>query len=284
MKLNKDQLKKILEIAIKEDIGDGDHSSLACIPKRKKGTSRLIVKEPGIIAGIEEAGTIFGMIDPDLKTKIYIRDGSKVENGDAVFPVTGKIRSILQAERLVLNVMQRMSGIATQTNIYTKQLKGFKTKILDTRKTTPGLRIIEKKAVRLGGGVNHRMGLYDMIMIKDNHIDFAGGISQAIRKTLKYLQKINKTLPVEIETRNLEEVNEVMETGGVDRIMLDNFTIEETKEAVSLINGMFETESSGSISIENIRDYAECGVDYISIGALTHQIKSLDMSLKAIDF
>ncbi|MFW6100553.1 MAG: carboxylating nicotinate-nucleotide diphosphorylase, partial [Bacteroidota bacterium] len=256
----------------------------ACIPRKKTGKSRLLVKQQGIIAGIEVAGIIFDTIDPNLHTEIYIPDGSEVKKGDVAFQVEGKVRSILQSERLVLNFMQRMSGIATQTSIYADKLKDFHTQVLDTRKTTPGLRTLEKKAVALGGGSNHRMGLYDMIMLKDNHIDFAGGIDKAIRKTLKYLHKENKQLKIEVEVRNLEEVREVLNTGGVDRIMLDNFSPEKTRKAVELINGMFETESSGNITLENIRDYAECGVDFISVGALTHQIKSLDMSLKAIDF
>ncbi|MFW5916213.1 MAG: carboxylating nicotinate-nucleotide diphosphorylase [Bacteroidota bacterium] len=284
MKLNSNSLQNIVKLAVNEDIGDGDHSSLACIPRKKTGKSRLLVKQQGIIAGIEVAGIIFDTIDPNLHTKIYIPDGSEVKKGDVAFQVEGKVRSILQSERLVLNFMQRMSGIATQTSIYADKLKDFHTQVLDTRKTTPGLRTLEKKAVALGGGSNHRMGLYDMIMLKDNHIDFAGGIDKAIRKTLKYLHKENKQLKIEVEVRNLEEVREVLNTGGVDRIMLDNFSPEKTRKAVELINGMFETESSGNITLENIRDYAECGVDFISVGALTHQIKSLDMSLKAIDF
>ena len=284
MKLNKDHLRSILKLAIEEDIGDGDHSSLACIPGRKRGKSRLLIKEQGIIAGIEIARMVFDIIDPNLKTEQYISDGSKVEEGDVAFQVKGKVRSILQAERLVLNFMQRMSGIATHTSLYADQLKDLHTKVLDTRKTTPGLRILEKKAVVLGGGTNHRMGLYDMIMLKDNHIDFAGGIDKAIRKTLKYLEKKDKFLRIEVETRSLEEVRKVIRTGGVDRIMLDNFSIEDTQKAVEMIEGKFETESSGNITLNNIRGYAECGVDYISVGALTHQIKSLDMSLKAIDF
>ncbi|MBS3770701.1 MAG: carboxylating nicotinate-nucleotide diphosphorylase [Bacteroidales bacterium] len=284
MKLNNNHLQSILELAVKEDIGDGDHSSLACIPKRKQGTSQLLIKEKGIIAGIDIARRVFDIIDPNLRTELYISDGNKVNKADIAFQVKGKVRSILQAERPALNFLQRMSGIATQTRLYADKLKDLNTKVLDTRKTTPGLRILEKQAVALGGGSNHRMGLYDMIMLKDNHIDFAGSIDKAIRKTLKYLHKQEKNLKIEVEVRNLEEVREVMQTGGVDRIMLDNFNTEDTKRAVELINGMFETESSGNITLENIRQYAECGVDYISVGALTHQIKSLDMSLKAIDF
>lgn len=275
--------EKLIELAINEDIGDGDHSSLSCIPKRKKGKYKLIIKEDGIIAGIQEAKTIFTRIDEKIEFEQYLQDGTKVKPGDIAFTAKGKIHSLLQAERLVLNIMQRMSGIATNTKKYTEKLQDLTTKVLDTRKTTPGMRSFEKKAVVLGGGENHRMGLYDMIMLKDNHIDFAGGISQAIRKTLKYLQKKEKHLKIEIEARNLDEVKEILNTGGVDRIMLDNFSIEETRQAVKLINGQFETESSGGITLNTIRDYAECGVDYVSVGALTHHIKSLDMSLKAME-
>ena len=283
MRLSNDEhLDKILDLAIEEDIGDGDHSSLACIPMRKKGTSQLLIKEPGILAGVEAARAIFRKIDHRLKSQIYIHDGAAVKKGDIAFQVEGRVQSILRAERLVLNVMQRMSGIATQTKRYADRLEGLPTRVLDTRKTTPGLRSLEKKAVELGGGTNHRMGLYDMIMLKDNHIDFAGGIPQAIRKTLKYLQKKEMSLLIEVEVRNLEEVQEVLDTGGVDRILLDNFTPEETRKAVERIDGAFETESSGGITLETIRDYAECGVDYVSVGALTHHIYSLDMSLKAV--
>ncbi|MFP4047108.1 MAG: carboxylating nicotinate-nucleotide diphosphorylase [Bacteroidales bacterium] len=275
--------EKLIELAINEDIGDGDHSSLSCIPKRKKGKYKLIIKEDGIIAGIQEAKIIFTRIDKKIEFEQYLQDGTKVKPGDIAFTAKGKIHSLLQAERLVLNIMQRMSGIATNTKKYTEKLQGLSTKVLDTRKTTPGMRFFEKKAVVLGGGENHRLGLYDMIMLKDNHIDFAGGISQAIRKTLKYLQKKEKHLKIEIEARNLDEVKEILNTGGVDRIMLDNFSIDETRQAVKLINGQFETESSGGITLNTIRDYAECGVDYVSVGALTHHIKSLDMSLKAME-
>lgn len=281
--MNNPLKEKLIELAINEDIGDGDHSSLSCIPKRKKGKYKLIIKEDGIIAGIQEAKIIFTRIDKKIEFEQYLQDGTKVKPGDIAFTAKGKIHSLLQAERLVLNIMQRMSGIATNTKKYTEKLQGLTTKVLDTRKTTPGMRSFEKKAVVLGGGENHRMGLYDMIMLKDNHIDFAGGISQAIRKTLKYLQKKEKHLKIEIEARNLDEVKEILNTGGVDRIMLDNFSIEETRQAVKLINGQFETESSGGITLNTIRDYAECGVDYVSVGALTHHIKSLDMSLKAME-
>jgi nicotinate-nucleotide pyrophosphorylase (carboxylating) len=282
--MDKSHIAQIIELAISEDIGDGDHSSLACIPKNRKGKAKLLIKEPGIIAGIEEARTVFERIDPKTSIETHIEDGSKVKPGDVAFIVKGKVQSLLKSERLVLNIMQRMSGIASYTNQYVEKLKGLNTKVLDTRKTTPGQRYFEKKAVRMGGGENHRMGLYDMIMLKDNHIDFAGGISQAIRKTLKYLHKKEMHLKIEIEARNLAEIEEILSVGGIDRIMLDNFTPEDTQKAVKLINGQFETESSGGITLETIRDYAECGVDYVSVGALTHQIRSLDMSLKAIDF
>lgn len=283
MRLNSDEsLDPILDLAIEEDLGDGDHSSLACIPPRKKGASQLIIKQAGILAGMEEALRVFHKTDRRLKTETYLEDGTSVEPGDVAFRVEGRIHSILQAERLVLNIMQRMSGIATQTRRYADKLRGLKTQVLDTRKTTPGLRRLEKKAVALGGGTNHRMGLYDMIMLKDNHIDFAGGINQAIRKTLKYLQKKEMDLLIEIEVRSLDEVKQVLDIGGVDRVMLDNFSPEDTQKAVEMIDGAFETESSGGITLDTIRDYAECGVDYVSVGALTHHIQSLDMSLKAI--
>jgi nicotinate-nucleotide pyrophosphorylase (carboxylating) len=284
MRLNNNHLDKILEIAIDEDIGDGDHTSLACISKKSRGKSELLVKESGILAGIGIAQKVFNKIDPGLQCEIYLHDGSRVEKGSTAFQVEGSIRSILQSERLVLNFMQRLSGIATQTHMYAQKLKGLHTRILDTRKTTPGMRLLEKSAVALGGGFNHRMGLYDMILIKDNHIDYAGGVDQAIRKTLKYLQKIKKHLTVEVEVRNLQELNQVIHTGGVDRILLDNFSLADTRKAVERINGIYETESSGNITLQNIREYAECGVDYISVGALTHHFRSLDISMKAVDF
>jgi len=284
MRLNDNHLDKILEIAIDEDIGDGDHTSLACISKKSRGKSELLVKESGILAGIGIAQKVFNKIDPGLQCEIYLHDGSRVEKGSTAFQVEGSILSILQSERLVLNFMQRLSGIATQTHMYAQKLKGLHTRILDTRKTTPGMRLLEKSAVALGGGFNHRMGLYDMILIKDNHIDYAGGVDQAIRKTLKYLQKIKKHLTVEVEVRNLQELNQVIHTGGVDRILLDNFSLADTRKAVERINGIYETESSGNITLQNIREYAECGVDYISVGALTHHFRSLDISMKAVDF
>jgi nicotinate-nucleotide pyrophosphorylase (carboxylating) len=273
----KDFIKKCLE----EDIGDGDHSSLACIPAEADGKARLIVKEKGILSGCRVAGEIFRIVDKTLKFEPFITDGSVISPGNIVFHLYGNIRSILKTERLVLNIMQRMSGIATNTRLYTDRLKGLKTKILDTRKTTPGMRFLEKEAVRTGGGTNHRMGLYDMIMLKDNHIDFAGGIENAVIKTREYLLQNNKKLKIEIEARSIDDVKKILETGGVNRIMLDNFNIPDTREAVRIIAGRCETESSGGITLETLREYAECGVDYISAGALTHHIKSLDMSMKA---
>ena len=272
----------LIDIAIKEDIGDGDHTSLSCIPKNTTGKAQLLVKEKGIIAGIELAEKIFSKIDASLKFDKKIDDGSLVTVGDIVFTVEGSSHSILQAERLVLNFMQRMSGIASNTNYYVQLLDGLNTQILDTRKTTPGLRLIEKWAVKIGGGVNHRMGLYDMIMIKDNHVDYAGGIAAAITSTQQYLNKNNKELKIEVEARNLEELNKILAVGGIHRIMLDNFSFEDIRTAVALIDGNYETEASGGITDKTIRAYAECGVDFISVGALTHQINSIDLSLKAI--
>jgi nicotinate-nucleotide pyrophosphorylase (carboxylating) len=273
-----------IDFALFEDIGDGDHTSLATIPANAVGKAKLLVKESGILAGCTVAEKIFQKIDPSVGIEFFIKDGTAVCAGDVAFIVRGKVLALLQAERLVLNVMQRMSGIATQTSIYVKQLEGLKTKILDTRKTTPGMRLLDKLAVKLGGGENHRIGLFDMILIKDNHIDFAGGIEQAIRNTHDYLNKNNKSIKIEIEARSLNDVKKILEIGGIHRIMLDNFSIEQTLAAVEIINYRFETESSGGITLENLRNYAKCGVDYISVGALTHQIKSLDLSLKAIDF
>jgi nicotinate-nucleotide pyrophosphorylase (carboxylating) len=272
----------LIDIAIKEDIGDGDHTSLSCIPKNANGKAQLLVKEQGIIAGIELAERIFSKIDSTLKFKQLLNDGEFVKVGDIAFTIEGSSHSILQAERLVLNFMQRMSGIASNTNYYVKLLDGLKTKILDTRKTTPGLRLIEKWAVKIGGGLNHRMGLYDMIMIKDNHVDYAGGIAAAINSTQEYLKKTNKQLKIEVEARNLNELKEIIVIGGIHRIMLDNFSFEDMRTAVKLINGKYETEASGGITDKTIREYAECGVDFISVGALTHQINSIDLSLKAI--
>jgi len=274
-------LRSFILNALAEDTGSGDHSSLASIPSAVTGRARLIVKENGIIAGLNVAREVFLVTDPALKTDILIEDGTNVKYGDIALTVAGSAHSILRAERLVLNIMQRMSGIATATSVYVEKVSGTKARITDTRKTTPGMRALEKEAVRLGGGVNHRMGLYDMIMLKDNHVDYAGGITVAVRRTQEYLRKHNLNLKIEVESRNLREVREILETGGVDRIMLDNFDIPATREAVAIIGDRAETESSGGITLANVRDYAMCGVDFISIGALTHHIKSLDMSLKA---
>jgi nicotinate-nucleotide pyrophosphorylase (carboxylating) len=275
-------LREFILRSLAEDIGDGDHSSLACIPEDAKGKAKLLVKESGVLAGVRVAAEIFRTIDEDLKCEIFLYDGTNVKPGDIAFFVTGSQRSILKAERLILNIMQRMSGIATSTREYTEKIKDLKTKILDTRKTTPGFRSLEKEAVRIGGGMNHRMGLYDMIMLKDNHIDYAGGIEKAIAGTRNYLSKKNLNLKVEIEARNLEDVRQILSVGLVDRIMLDNFSIMDTQAAVREIGGRCETESSGGITLSTIRSYAECGVDFISVGALTHHVISLDMSLKAI--
>ena len=265
-----------------EDIGDGDHTTLCCIPADAIGRSRLIVKDTGIIAGIEVAKKVFEIFDKELSITQYMHDGDEVKPKDIAFEVEGKVRSLLQTERLMLNIMQRMSGIATRTREYVKLLEGTRTRILDTRKTTPGLRMLEKEAVLIGGGCNHRIGLYDMILLKDNHIDFAGGISQAIDRANKYLKDNNKNLKIEIEVRNFDELNEVLASGNVNRIMLDNFSVADTRKAVEITGGRFETESSGGITETTIREYALAGVDYISVGALTHSIKSLDMSFKAI--
>jgi nicotinate-nucleotide pyrophosphorylase (carboxylating) len=275
-------INELLEIAIKEDIGDGDHSSLSCIPADAQGRVKLLVKQDGILAGVEVAKAIFKRIDAAIAVEQLLNDGANVKVGDIAFYASGSVRSLLQAERLVLNFMQRMSGVATQTHIYAQKLEGLKAKVLDTRKTTPGMRVLEKMAVKIGGGENHRMGLYDMIMLKDNHIDFAGGITAAILKTQDYLQRTGRNLRIEVETRSIEEIKEAMQVGGIHRIMLDNFSLEKTREAVELIAGRYEVESSGGITLDTLRAYGECGVDYISVGALTHQIKSLDLSLKAI--
>lgn len=272
---------EFIRLAIAEDVGDGDHSSLACIPSDKQGKAKLLVKEDGVIAGVELALEIFREVDKDLTISVFIEDGSPIKKGDIVLTVEGLSQSILKAERLGLNCMQRMSGIATQTNNINALIADTGAKLLDTRKTTPLLRFMEKWAVRIGGGVNHRFGLYDMIMLKDNHVDYAGGVTKAIHQTKEYLKKTGRNLKIEVETRNFDEINEVLSCGGIDRIMLDNFSIENTKKAVELINRRFEIESSGGITIENIREYALCGVDYISVGALTHSVKSLDLSLKA---
>jgi len=275
-------IDEIIEQALREDLGDGDHTSLATIPASATGKAQLLVKENGVIAGLELARKVFNKIDPELRMTLFITDGVKVKKGDIAFEVEGSSISILSAERLALNFLQRMSGIATSTRLLVDRLQGLNARILDTRKTTPLLREIEKQAVRIGGGYNHRFGLYDMILIKDNHVDFAGGIAQAIHSTTAYLQKINKDLRIEIETRSIEEVIQVLAVGGVHRIMLDNFDFEELREAVQLIDHRFETEASGGITLSTIRQYAECGVDFISVGALTHHINSLDLSLKAV--
>ena len=274
-------LDEFIRKSLQEDIGDGDHSTLACIPADAQGKANLLVKEKGIIAGIEVAKRIYEIVDPALEVVFYKNDGDAIEIGDIVFQVSGSSQSILTSERLVLNCMQRMSGIATQTAQVLRVIEGCHTKILDTRKTTPGIRFLEKWAVKIGGGENHRFGLYDMVMLKDNHIDYAGGIKNAIEKTKKYLIETNRSLKIEIEVRSLEELQEVIQIGGVDRIMLDNFTPERLKEALKLIPKSYETEASGGITIDNIRPYAETGVQFISIGALTHSVKGLDLSLKA---
>ena len=281
MSLN-DQLDDLIKYWFAEDIGDGDHTSLSSIPATAMGKSRLIIKETGVLAGVEIAKRIFAAFDPELKMTQYLNDGDEVKPGDIAFDVEGKVLSLLQTERLMLNIMQRMSGVATVTRKYAKCLEGLKTKVLDTRKTTPGLRLLEKQAVKIGGGTNHRIGLFDMILLKDNHVDFAGGIENAITRAKDYCKAKGKDLKIEIEVRNFDELNQVLAIGGVDRIMLDNFNTENTKKAVELIAGRYEVESSGGITFDTLRDYAECGVDFISVGALTHSVKSLDMSFKAV--
>ncbi len=276
------EIDALIKRAIEEDLGDGDHTSLACIPADAQGKAKLIVKENGVLAGIEIAKMVFNQINPTLIVETLLQDGTKVEKGDIALYVSGSSQSILAAERTVLNFMQRMSGIATSTYTMTQAMDNAKCKLLDTRKTTPGMRIVEKWAVRIGGGVNHRMGLYDMIMLKDNHIDFAGGIEKAIRRTHEYLKQTGRDLKIEIEARTLEDVEEILKIGGIERIMLDNFTPELMKKAVVMINNNYETEASGMINISNIKAYAETGVDYISSGSLTHHIKSLDLSLKTV--
>ncbi len=279
--MNDNDLRSFILNAFAEDSGGGDHSSLASIPSDATGRARLLVKEEGIISGLRVAREVISVADPSLEVDILLNDGDRVKYGDIALTVAGRVHPILRAERIMLNIMQRMSGIATATAYYTEAIRDTHARITDTRKTTPGMRALEKEAVRTGGGVNHRMGLYDMIMLKDNHIDYAGGIAAAIERTREYLKKHLLNLKIEVEARNIKEVREILDAGGVDRIMLDNFKIPDTKEAVALIAGQTETESSGGITLANVRDYALCGVDYISIGALTHHIKSLDMSLKA---
>lgn len=277
-----DQLNdKLIDLAFSEDIGDGDHTTLCCIPENAMGKSRLLIKEEGILAGMRIAKEIFHRFDPTMQVEQFMEDGTHVKPGDVPMIVTGKVRSLLQTERLMLNVMQRMSGIATMTNKYVQRLEGTNTRVLDTRKTTPGMRMLEKEAVKIGGGCNHRIGLFDMILLKDNHIDFAGGIANALDRCAAYQKEKGLNLKVEIECRTFDEIKQVMTHGGADRIMLDNFSIEDTKKAVELINHKFETESSGGITYDTLRQYAECGVDFISVGALTHSVKGLDMSFKA---
>lgn len=277
------ELSRIIVEAIQEDVGEGDYSSEACIPAEAEGKAKLLVKESGVLAGVDFARHVFAYVDPDLKLEVLIEDGGKIAQGDVAFYVSGKSRSILKAERLVLNAMQRMSAIATKTQRFVKALEGTKTKILDTRKTTPGIRILEKMAVKIGGGVNHRFGLYDMVMLKDNHIDFAGGITQAIQKTQAYLKAQHKDLKIIVEARNLTEIEEILKNDGVHRILIDNFNYEDTRTAVAMIGDKCQTESSGNITLETARRYAECGVDFISSGALTHSVYNLDLSLKAVE-
>lgn len=272
---------RLIDLAFAEDIGDGDHTTLCCIPEEAMGRSKLLIKEDGILAGVEVAKEVFRRFDPDMKVEVLMGDGSTVHKGDVAMVVSGRVRSLLQTERLMLNIMQRMSGIATMTHKYVEKLEGTHTRVLDTRKTTPGMRMLEKQAVKIGGGCNHRIGLFDMILLKDNHVDFAGGIENAIDRCHKYLKEKGLDLKIEIEVRNFDELSRVLPHGGVDRIMLDNFTVEDTKKAVDMIGGKYETESSGGITFDTIRQYAECGVDFVSVGALTHSVKGLDMSFKA---
>ncbi len=274
--------ERLIDLAFAEDIGDGDHTTFCCIPESAVGESRLLVKERGVLAGVAVARRIFMRFDPGLRMDVLIGDGAGVKPGDVAFTVRGRVRSLLQTERLMLNVMQRMSGVATLTRRYVDALSGTKTRVLDTRKTTPGMRMLEKEAVRIGGGVNHRVGLFDMILLKDNHVDFAGGIARALERCHAYLKAKGLDLRIEIEVRSFDELNEVLRVGGVDRIMLDNFSVDATRAAVELIGGRFETESSGGITLATVRDYAECGVDYVSVGALTHSVKCLDLSFKAV--
>ncbi len=280
MKSTDELIDDLLTLAFAEDVGDGDHTTLSTIPDSAVGRQHLLIKEEGILAGVEMARRVFKKFDPELKMTVFINDGEHVKPGDIAFVVEGKVRSLLQTERVMLNIMQRMSGVATMTARYQNRLEGLKTKVLDTRKTTPGMRLLEKEAVKIGGGMNHRIGLFDMILIKDNHVDFAGGIPQAVASAKKYLKEKNKNLKIEVEVRNTEEILQALEAGA-DRIMLDNFTPERTREAVKLIVGRAEVESSGGITLDTLRDYAECGVDFISVGALTHSVKGLDMSFKA---
>ena len=281
MKTKDELIDELLDLAFSEDVGDGDHTTLSTIPADAMGRSRLIIKEEGILSGVKIAGKVLHKVDPSIKMTIMIEDGAHVKPGDIAFTAEGPVRSLLIAERTMLNIMQRMSGVATMTRKYQDRLKGLHTRVLDTRKTTPGMRMLEKDAVACGGGTNHRIGLFDMILIKDNHIDFAGSIEKAIERANEYCKANGKDLKIEVEVRSLDDIRRVMAVGGVDRIMFDNFTPELTKEAVKLVNGKYETESSGGITIENLRDYGDAGVDFISVGALTHSVKGLDMSFKA---
>ena len=281
MSKREDLIDELLNLSFKEDIGDGDHTTLSTIPSEAYGKSKLLIKEPGIVSGVEITKKVLNKIDPKVKVEVYIQDGEEVKPGDIVFIAEGQVRSLLMAERTLLNIMQRMSGVASMTKIYQDKLKGLPVKVLDTRKTTPGMRILEKEAVKTGGGENHRMGLFDMILIKDNHIDFAGGLEKAVRRAKEYCIANSKNLKIEVEARTLEDVRKLAEMPEVDRIMFDNFTPEMTKEAVKIVDGRKETESSGGITLENLREYGEAGVDYISVGAITHSVKGLDMSFKA---
>ena len=281
MLTTKELIDRLIDLSFAEDIGDGDHTTLCCIPEDVMGRSRLLIKEDGILAGVEVAKEVFRRFDPDMQVEVLMGDGSPVKKGDVAMIVTGRVRSLLQTERLMLNIMQRMSGIATMTRRYVERLEGTGTRVLDTRKTTPGMRMLEKQAVKIGGGVNHRIGLFDMILLKDNHVDFAGGIVKAIDRCHAYLREKGLDLKIEIEVRNFDELQQVLDHGGVDRIMLDNFTPEDTRKAVLLIDHRYETESSGGITFDTIRSYAEQGVDFVSVGALTHSVKGLDMSFKA---
>ena len=274
---------RLIDLSFAEDIGDGDHTTLCCIPEDAMGKSKLLIKEDGILAGVEIAKEVFHRFDPTMQVEVFMGAGAKVKKGDVAMIVTGKVRSLLQTERLMLNIMQRMSGIATMTSKYVERLEGTHTRVLDTRKTTPGMRMLEKQAVKIGGGCNHRIGLFDMILLKDNHVDFSGGIANAINRCHEYLKEKGLDLKIEIEVRNFDELKQAMDCGGIDRIMLDNFSVEDTKKAVEIVGGKYETESSGGITFDTLRDYAECGVDFISVGALTHSVKGLDMSFKAVE-
>ncbi len=272
---------RLIDLSFAEDIGDGDHTTLCCIPEDVMGRSHLLIKEDGILAGVEVAKEVFRRFDQEMQVEVLMQDGTKVRKGDVAMVVTGRIRSLLQTERLMLNIMQRMSGIATMTDKYVRRLEGTNTRVLDTRKTTPGMRMLEKQAVKIGGGCNHRIGLFDMILLKDNHVDFSGGIANAINRCHEYLKNKGLDLKIEIEVRSFDELRQVLDCGGIDRIMLDNFSVEDTRKAVEIVAGRYEIESSGGITFDTIRDYAECGVDFISVGALTHSVKGLDMSFKA---